>query len=128
MQRKMRAQRSTSDGERLVETAIKMGANRDSVTVSGRDFQRAVIGDKLADFVRRWLTVEECAMIAGALMLVVAVTLGIVPDSVLRDFRQFLIAMRAARACLSGNSRFGAAIHFARMCMMHTAAKCHMHD
>ncbi len=106
-----------------------MGANRDRVTVSGRDFQRAVIGDKLADFVRCWLTVDERAMIARALMLVpVPVTLSIVPDSVLRDFRQFVVAMRAARACLVEDRRFGAAIHFTRMCMVHTATECHMHD
>ena len=125
----MRAQRGASDRERLVETAIKVGAKRDDVALGSNHFQRAEIGDKLTDFVWRRLTLDKGAMITGALMpLPVAATFGDVPSSVHRAFRHIVVAMRAARACFGGRCRFGAAVRFTRMCMMHTAAKCHMHD
>jgi len=130
-QRKMRAQRITSDGKRLVKTAIKVRATKDDMALGSDHIQRAEISDELTDFVRYWLTVDERAMITDALMLVVVTAVLAVGNptvAIHRSIGIIVVPMRPAHTCLGGRCRFGATIHFTRMSMMHTAAQSHMHD
>jgi len=124
MQRKMRAQRVTSDGKRLVNTAIKVRATRDDIALGSNHFQRAEVGDNLTDFIRNWLAVDERAMTTGALMpVLVAIVLTV---AVHRSLCMILMPVRPARTCLGRRCRFGAAISFTRMRVMYAASRSSM--
>ncbi|MEO8496162.1 MAG: hypothetical protein ABI614_13920, partial [Planctomycetota bacterium] len=64
-QRKMRAQRDTSEGNSLIEAAIKMGTEQLDIDVGNDEFQRRYNQRELADLLRRGLAGHKRAVIPG---------------------------------------------------------------
>ena len=53
MQRKMRAQRNTSERNSLIEAAIKLGKEQVDIDVGNDELQRTYLQSEFADLLRR---------------------------------------------------------------------------
>jgi hypothetical protein len=119
MQRKMRAQRDTSERNSLIEAAIKMGTEQVDINVGNDEFQRTYVQFELADLLGRRLTGHKRAMISGTMMLfTVVIALGVLG--------RVVMLMRVAGTCFRPGRRFRTAIDLTRMRMMSATAKGHV--
>jgi hypothetical protein len=119
MQRKMRAQRDTSERNSLIEAAIKMGTEQVDINVGNDEFQRTYVQFELADLLWRQLAGQKRAVISGTVVSLAVVTaLGVLG--------RIVVLMRVAGTCFRPGRRFRTAIDLTRMRMMSATAKGHV--